>query len=201
MARPGSNGGQTHSGTTGHGATPFIADVTELRRRAREKLEKGAVTDSYEGDLARTIDILNGVLATEIVCVLRYSYHAIMATGIASESVRAEFEEHARDEEEHASWVAERISQLGGKPNLNPEGLASRSASQYVEGASLVEMIREDLVAERIAIEHYQEVVRYFANHDPTSRRLLEKILAKEEEHANDMHDLLEGRDIRALKS
>jgi bacterioferritin len=172
----------------------FLTDVTELRRRAREKLERGAVTDTYEGNLEKTIDLLNGVLATEIVCTLRYRYHAVCATGLPSNSVKSEFEEHARDEQLHADWVAERINELGGNPNMNPEGLAMRSASQYVEGTSLSEMIKEDLVAERIAIEHYQEVVRYFANHDPTSRRLIEKILAKEEEHASDMHDLLEGR-------
>jgi bacterioferritin len=184
------NGGSSASSSN----KPYLSDVTELRRRAREKLERGAVTDTYEGNLEKTIDILNNVLATEIVCVLRYRYHAICATGLPSDSVKSEFEEHARDEEEHALWVADRINELGGNPNLNPEGLATRSASQYVEGTSLSEMIKENLVAERIAIEHYQEVIRYFANHDPTSRRLMEKILAKEEEHASDMHDLLEGR-------
>ncbi len=169
----------------------FLSDVAELRRRAHEKLEQGAVTQAYQGSVQKAIELLNGVLATEIVCVLRYRFHAITATGIASEAVKREFEAHAADEEAHAGWVAERINQLGGTPNLNPEGLASRSASQYVEGVNLVDMIKEDLIAERIAVAHYQELVRYFADHDPTTRRLLEKILEKEEEHANDMHDLL----------
>jgi len=151
----------------------FISDVKELRRRAREHLEKGAVTQSYEGDLARSIELLNNILASEL------------------DSVKAEFTEHAADEQQHADWVAERINQLGGKPNFNPDGMSSRAASQYVEGKNLVDMIKENLIAERIAVEHYQEVVRYFANRDPTTRHLIEKILAKEEEHANDMHDLL----------
>jgi bacterioferritin len=169
----------------------FISDVKELRRRAREHLEKGAVTESYEGDLKKSIELLNNILATELVCVLRYKFHAVTAAGINSDSVKAEFNEHAADEQQHADWVAERINQLGGKPNYNPEGLATRSASQYVEGKNLVDMIKENLIAERIAVEHYQEVIRYFANKDPSTRHLIEKILAKEEEHANDMHDLL----------
>ncbi|MHB1846174.1 MAG: ferritin-like domain-containing protein [Deltaproteobacteria bacterium] len=177
----------------------FLSDVAELRRRARKQLERGAVTDSYEGDLKTTLELLNGVLATEIVCVLRYRFHAIAAQGIDSEGAKQEFEQHALEEQQHAEWVAERVNQLGGKPNFNPEGLASRSSSQYVEGKDLVDMIRENLIAERIAIEHYQEVIRYFGNHDPTSRRLLEKILAKEEEHANDMHDLLVRREGRPM--
>jgi bacterioferritin len=130
-------------------------------------------------------------LATEIVCYLRYRFHAITAMGISSESVKNEFDEHAREEEEHSQWIAERITQLGGKPNMNPEGIMDRASSQYVEGEDLVDMIRENLVAERIAIETYREMIRYFAQNDPTSRALLERILAKEEEHANDMHDLL----------
>lgn len=177
----------------------FLSDVTELRRRAQKKLEEGAVTDSYEGNVEKAIELLNGVLATEIVCVLRYRFHAITATGIASESVKGEFEQHAADEEQHALWVAERINQLGGKPNLNPDGLSVRASSQYVEGTNLVDMIKEDLIAERIAVEHYQELVRYFGNHDPTTRRLLEKILEKEEEHANDMHDLLVSHEGRPM--
>ena len=169
----------------------FFTDVTELRRRARKHLEQGSVTDTYEGDVQKTIELLNTVLATEIVCVLRYKFHAITAQGINSEAVKAEFAEHAQEEQEHADWVAERINQLGGKPNYSPEGLVTRSASQYVEGENLVDMIKENLIAERIAIAHYQELVRFFAGHDTTTRRLLEKILDKEVEHADEMHDLL----------
>jgi bacterioferritin len=174
---------------------PFLTDVTELRKRARKHMERGAVTEDYGGDVEQAIALLNTALATEIVCVLRYKYHAVMASGIHSESVKAEFVEHAADEQEHADWLAERINQLGGKPNMNPEGLLSRSHSEYVEGETLVDMIRENLVAERIAIESYREMIKFFAGHDSTSRKLLETILEKEEEHASDMHDLLEGRD------
>lgn len=174
-----------------HTETPFLTDVTEIRRRAREHLSHGPVTPDYEGDVELSIKLLNEALATEIVCVLRYTHHYIAAQGINSESVRQEFLEHAKDEQEHALMISERIDQLGGNPNFDPEGLLSRSASQYVEGANLVEMMREDLIAERIAIQTYQEMVRYFANHDPTSRRMMEKILANEEEHASDLHDLL----------
>jgi bacterioferritin len=178
--------------TTNSEAQPFLSDIKELRKRAREEIDKGAITPAYELDPQQTIDLLQTVLATEIVCVLRYTMHAVAATGISSEGVKAEFEEHANDEREHAQWVAERINQLGGTPNFNPEGLASRSASQYgPQELNLVEMIKENLIAERIAVEHYRELVRYFGQKDPTSRVLIERILAVEEEHANDMHDLL----------
>ena len=170
---------------------PFLTDVQELRSRAQASLKDGAVTPAYHGDVKQTIDILQSVLATEIVCVLRYTMNAVAATGISSDSVKKEFDEHAKEEQEHARKVAERINQLGGKPNFNPEGLASRSASQYVEGANLIEMIKENLIAERIACEHYRELIRYFGDDDPTTRVMMESILAKEEEHANDMHDLL----------
>jgi bacterioferritin len=169
----------------------FVMDVQAIRRRAREHMEKGAVTNNYEGNVETAIKILNEALATELVCVLRYKFHSIAAQGINSDSVKQEFAEHAQDEQEHAEWLGERINQLGGKPNFNPEGLLTRSATQYVEGDSLLSMIKENLVAERIAIETYREMVRYFADRDPTTRKLLEKILAKEEEHANDMQDLL----------
>ena len=172
-------------------STPFLTDIKEIRRRAREHLEEGAVTKEYEGDVKLTVKLLNEALATEIVCVLRYSSHYIAAQGINSESVKAEFAEHAKEEQDHAMRLAERINQLGGDANFNPEGLMTRSSSQFVQGKNLVDMIREDLIAERIAVQTYQELIRYFANHDPTTRRLLEEILAKEEEHANDMHDLL----------
>jgi bacterioferritin len=170
---------------------PFLTDVTQLRAQARKSIDKGAVTPAYQGDVNQTIEILQSVLATEIVCVLRYTMNAITATGISSEGVKAEFTEHAADEQAHATAVAERINQLGGRPNFNPEGLAMRSASQYVEGENLVEMIKENLIAERIACEHYRELVRFFADKDPTTRVMMEGLLAKEEEHANDMHDLL----------
>jgi bacterioferritin len=168
---------------------PFLTDVKNLRSRARESIEKGAVTPAYQGDVKQTIDILQAVLATEIVCVLRYTMNAIAATGISS--VKEEFDQHAKEEQGHMRAVAERINQLGGTPNFNPEGLASRSASQYSEGGNLIEMIKENLIAERIACEHYRELIRYFADKDPTTRVMMEGILTNEEEHANDMHDLL----------
>ncbi len=170
---------------------PFLTDVKTLRERARAHISKGNLTDSYVGDPKRTIGILQAVLATELVCVLRYTVHAIAATGISSEGVKAEFKQHAKEEHEHALQVAERINQLGGTPDFDPEGLASRSASQYAVGENLVDMIRENLIAERIAVEHYRELVRYFGDDDPTTRVMIEGILAVEEEHANDMHDLL----------
>jgi bacterioferritin len=170
---------------------PFISDVTQLRARARASLDQGAITPAYHGNVKQTIEILQAVLATEIVCVLRYTMNAVAAAGISSDSVKEEFDEHAKEEQVHMRKVAERINQLGGTPNFNPEGLATRSASQYVEGSNLVEMIRENLVAERIACEHYRELIRYFGDQDPTTRVMMEGILTNEEEHANDMHDLL----------
>ena len=172
---------------------PFLTDVKTLRERARKSIDKGAVTQNYGGNVQQTIDILQNVLATEIVCVLRYTMHAISASGISSDSVKAEFAEHAKEEQEHMMAVAERISQLSGKPNFNPEGLASRSASQYGEGGDLIGMIKENLVAERIAVEHYRELIRFFneGEKDPTTKTMLEHILGNEEEHASDMHDLL----------
>lgn len=178
---------------------PFLTDVQELRSRARTSLDKGAVTPDYQGDVQQTIDILQSVLATEIVCVLRYTMNAVAATGISSEGVKDEFDEHAKEEREHMRKVAERINQLGGTPNFNPEGLASRSASQYVEGGNLVEMIQENLIAERIACEHYRELIRYFGDKDPTTRVMMEGILTNEEEHANDMHDLLVAHEGRPM--
>jgi bacterioferritin len=171
--------------------TPFLSDVEDLRARARASIKDGAVTPAYQANVKETIEILQTVLATEIVCVLRYTMNAVAAAGISSDSVKEEFDEHAKEEQEHMRAVAERINQLGGVPNFNPEGLATRSASEYVEGANLIEMIKENLVAERIACEHYRELVRYFGDKDPTTRVMMEGLLAKEEEHANDMHDLL----------
>jgi bacterioferritin len=170
----------------------FLSDITEIRRRARQHIEDGAVTDAYKGDRNVVLRVLNEALATEIVCVLRYKRHHYMAKGIHSQAVAEEFLEHAAEEQEHADLIAERIVQLDGEPNFNPEGLLTRSHSEYVEGESLVEMIREDLIAERIAVESYSEIIRYLADNDPTSRRMMESILAKEEEHAEDMSTLLE---------
>jgi bacterioferritin len=171
----------------------FLTDISEIRRRARQHIEDGAVTDSYKGDRKTVLRVLNEALATEIVCVLRYKRHHYMARGIHSQAVAEEFLEHAAEEQEHADLIAERITQLDGEPNFNPDGLLTRSHSEYVEGESLIDMIREDLVAERIAVESYSEIIRYLADNDPTSRRLMESILAKEEEHAEEMKTLLEA--------
>jgi bacterioferritin len=173
-------------------AQPFLSDVKTLRDRARKSLEDGAVTQNYGLAPEKTIEILQAVLATEIVCVLRYTQHSIAASGIASDSVAEEFAEHAQEEQEHMMAVAERINQLGGRPDFNPEGLATRSASQYAgQDGNLIEMIKENLIAERIAVEHYRELVRFFGQDDPSTRMLMERLLGVEEEHANDMHDLL----------
>jgi bacterioferritin len=170
---------------------PFLTDIKTLRERARHHLSSGVVTSTYGGDVKKTIDILQSVLATEIVCVLRYTMHAVTATGISSEGVKGEFAQHAKEEQAHMMAVAERIDQLGGTPNFNPDGLATRSASQYGAGENLVDMIKENLVAERIAVDHYRELIRYFGEDDPATRVMLEGILVVEEEHATDMHDLL----------
>lgn len=172
---------------------PFLSDIKVLRARAREHIEKGAVTAGYGADLGTVIRILNEALATEIVCVLRYKRHYFMASGINAQSVAAEFLQHATEEQVHADEIAARIVQLGGEPNLSPDGLLTRSHSEYVEGASLLDMIKEDLVAERVAIESYSEMIRYLGNDDPTTRRMLEGILAMEEEHADDLVSLLEN--------
>jgi len=169
----------------------FLSDVQELRRRARQHIEDGAVTPGYTADRDKVIAILNDALATEIVCVLRYKRHYFMAQGIHAQAVAQEFLEHANEEQVHADRIAERITQIGGAPNFNPEGLASRSHSEYVEGDTLVDMIREDLVAERVAIESYSEIVRYLGDRDITTRRMMEEILAMEEEHADDLQKLL----------
>ena len=176
----------------------FVTDVEEIRKRAAQKIEDGAVTDTYQGDVEQTISILNDALATEIVCVLRYMHHYFMATGVHAMAVRDEFKEHADAEREHADKIAERIQQLGGKPDFNPASLVQRSASQYAEGKSLSDMIKEDLIAERIVIEVYQQMIRHFADHDPTTRVMIEKILSDEEEHASDLSDLLFITDPRS---
>jgi bacterioferritin len=171
---------------------PFLTDVKELRRRARQHIENGAVTEAYRGDRTVVIRLLNEALATEIVCVLRYKRHYYMASGIHAQTVAAEFLQHAGEEQGHADEIAARITQLGGEPDFNPEGLATRSHAQYIPGTSLIDMIKEDLVAERIAIDSYGEMIRYISDNDPTTRRMLEGILAVEEEHAEDMKTLIE---------
>jgi bacterioferritin len=170
---------------------PFLTDIKTLRERARRHIENGAVTEGYTADRDTVIKLLNEALATELVCVLRYKRHYFMANGIHADSVAAEFLEHATDEQGHADQIAARIVQLGGAPNFNPEGLLTRSHAEYVEGETLTDMIKEDLVAERIAIDSYRDMVRYFGNDDPTTRRMIEGILAVEEEHADDLVSLL----------
>jgi bacterioferritin len=174
-------------------AQPFLTDVKTLRDRARAHMDDGAVTSNYGADPEKVCSVLNQALATEIVCVLRYKRHYFMAEGIASEAVKDEFLQHAGEEQAHADEIAARIVQLGGAPDLNPEGMASRSHSEYVEGATLREMIREDLVAERVAIESYREIIGWLDGKDSTTRKMLEGILAMEEEHADDMSALLKG--------
>jgi bacterioferritin len=170
----------------------FLTDVSELRRRARQHLEQGAVTEGYRADREKVIQLLNDALATEIVCVLRYRRHHFMAKGIEAESVAAEFLQHASEEQQHADMIAARIVQLGGAPDFDPTGLAAHAHSEYVPGDSLADMIREDLIAERIAIDSYREIAQFLGDEDPTTRRIMEEILAKEEEHADDMAMLLE---------
>ena len=174
---------------------PFLTDVKTLRERARQHIERGAVTEGYKADRETVIKVLNEALATEIVCVLRYKRHYFMASGIHAEGVAAEFLQHANEEQGHADQIAQRIVQLGGEPNFNPEGLLSRSHAEYVEGDTLIDMIKEDLVAERIAIDSYREIIQYLGNDDPTTRRMMESILAMEEEHAEDLVSLLADLD------
>ena len=171
---------------------PFLTDIKTLRERARKHIADGAVTQAYGADRETVLKLLNEALATELICVLRYKRHYYMATGLHAEPVAAEFLQHAVEEQGHADELAARIVQLGGEPNFSPEGLATRSHAEYVEGNTLVEMIEEDLVAERIAIESYSEMIRYLGNDDPTTRRMLEGLLAVEEEHADDLAGFLE---------
>lgn len=171
---------------------PFLTDIQTLRARARQHIEQGAVTPGYRADRETVIRLLNEALATEMVCVLRYKRHYFMAAGINAQSVAQEFLQHATDEQLHADQIAQRIVQLGGAPNFSPDGLMTRSHSEYIEGESLIDMIKEDLVAERIAIDSYRDMINYFGNDDPTTRRLMEGILAVEEEHADDLSSLLE---------
>src|SRR5260221_13253523 len=179
----------------------FPSDLQTLRKRSREHITQGAVTPGYHADRSVVLKLLNEALATEIICTLRYKRHYFMAKGIHAEGVAAEFLEHANEEQQHADQIAARIVQLGGAPDFSPSGLASRSHAEYVEGNSLEEMIREDLIAERIAIDSYREMIAYLGDEDPTSRRMMEEILAKEQEHADDFANLLEdigGEDRKA---
>ncbi|KAF0804195.1 bacterioferritin [Alcanivorax xiamenensis] len=172
---------------------PFLTDIKTLRERARKHIEQGAVTEGYNADRAQVVELLNAALATEIVCTLRYKRHYYMADGLNASIAAEEFLEHAQQEQQHADWLAERIVQLGGAPNFSPEGLQSRSHAEYVEGETLRDMVREDLVAERIAIDSYREIAAYLGEKDPTTRRIMEEILAQEEEHADDMAAILEA--------
>jgi bacterioferritin len=172
---------------------PFLTDVRTLRDRARRHMEAGAVTPDYGADRGSVVKVLNEALATEIICVLRYKRHQFTAKGIHAKSVAAEFAEHAGDEQRHADLLAQRIVQLGGEPDYSPASLVLRSHTEYAEGGDLTEMLEEDLVAERVAIESYGEIIRYVGGGDPTTRRLLEGILAEEEEHADDLSSLLRG--------
>jgi bacterioferritin len=173
----------------------FFTDVKELRRRARQHIREGAVTKGYRADRDTVVKLLNEALATEIICVLRYKRHFFMAQGIHADPVAQEFLQHANEEQQHADQLAGRITQLGGAPNFSPDGLATRSHSEYVEGGSLLDMVREDLVAERVAIDSYGEMIRYLGDDDPTTRRMLEGILAMEEEHADDLSSILATMD------
>lgn len=170
----------------------FLSDIQTLRTRARQHIEQGAVTASYQADLPTVLKLLNEALATELVCILRYRRHFFMATGIAAEGVAAEFLQHANEEQQHADQIAARIVQLNGEPNFNPDGLSGRSHAEYVEGDNLLDMIKEDLVAERVAIDSYREMINYVGDRDTTTKRMLEGILAMEEEHADDLVGLLE---------
>ena len=175
-----------------NGSQPFLSDVKAIRERARRHIEEGPVTPAYEADKETVLKLLNEALATEIVCTLRYRRHYFMAEGLVAEAVKKEFLVHAQEEQEHADQIAERIVQLGGSPDFNPEGLAMRSHAEYKEGTTLTDMIQEDLVAERVAIESYKEIINWIGPRDPTTRRLLESVLAVEEEHADELRSMLQ---------
>ncbi len=183
---------QAHAQPTPHGTSP-ISDTATLRARARKHTDDGAITDSYAGDRKAIIRLLNDALATEYVCVLRYYRHYFMAKGMLADSIKAEFLEHAKQEQAHAGKIAERIVQLGGEPDLNPDTLTKRSHAEYKEGSDLRDMVKENLIAERIAVDSYREMIAFIGDSDPTTRRVLESILEQEEEHADEFADLLEG--------
>jgi bacterioferritin len=173
--------------------TAGLTDVQTLRRRARQDIDKGAITPSYSADRDTVVRLLNEALATEWVCVLRYYRHYFMASGMFADTVKAEFHEHAQQELEHANLISERIVQLGGEPDLDPDTLTRRAHAEYKPGKDLRDMVRENLVAERIAIDSYREMIDYIGDRDTTTKRMLEHVLAQEEEHADDMKDLLDG--------
>ena len=179
----------------------FLTDIKELRQRARQHMDQGPITSGYKADREKVISVLNEALATELVCVLRYKRHYYMARGINAEPIAQEFQQHATEEQAHADQIAQRITQLQGEPNFNPEGITTRSHSEYVEGGSLVDMIREDLIAERIAVESYSEIVRWLGNDDPTTRGMMEAILKVEEEHADDLTNMLATLDPTKAES
>lgn len=186
---------ESSPGSSDKARKPFLSDIEEIRRRARQHIEEGAVTDGYRADRETVIKLLNEALATEIVCVLRYKRHHFMAQGIHADPIAAEFLEHADEEQQHADQLASRIVQLGGRPNFSPEGILTRSHSEYVEGETLVDMIREDLVAERVAIDSYNEMIQYLGDDDPVTKKMLIEILAVEEEHADDLASFLADLD------
>lgn len=173
--------------------SPFVTDLATIRKRARQHIEDGAITDSYTADREVVIRLLNEALATELVCVLRYKRHYFMASGLMADSIKAEFLQHAQEEQAHGDLLAERIVQLGGEPDFNPDILSKRAHAEYVEGTDLRDMVKEDLVAERIAIDSYREIINYVGDKDTTTKRILESILAQEEEHADELSDMLDG--------
>lgn len=175
-----------------------LYDLDQVRREARQSMDKGAVTADYPLDLPRTYELMNQALASEILCVLRYRHHQIIAKGIDYPQVAAQFEEHAKDEEGHMLAIAERIDQLGGDPDFNPTTVTQRASTEYGSGTVLTDLIKDDLVAERVVIEIYRRIVHWFGNGDPTTRRLFERILQDEEDHANDLSDLLATVDARS---
>lgn len=194
-----SNGTQTTQQNPAPIASPpsggkhhFLSDIHALRERARQHVFNGAVTPSYGANREVVLQLLNEALATELVCVLRYRRHYFMANGALGEAIKGELLKHANEEQAHADQLAERIVQLGGEPDMNPLGITDRSHSEYVEGNTLAEMVREDLIAERVAIESYTEMIRFIGEGDPTTRRLLEGILAVEEEHAEELASMLD---------
>jgi bacterioferritin len=191
--KPTANTDTTKPAQPGTDAKPFLSDVKTLRARARKHIEDGAVTEGYVGDRETVLKLLNEALATEIVCVLRYRYHHFVASGIHADAVAAEFLVHSNEEQEHADWLAKRIVQLNGEPNMDPAGLTSRSHSEYVKGANLRDMIKENLIAERIAIDSYKEMIAYIGDKDTTTKHILVKILEIEEEHADELSDWLDG--------
>jgi bacterioferritin len=196
MSQPASNQNPANLSPTGSSQgskSGVLTDVATLRANARKNIEDGAITSTYNADKEVVIKLLNEALATEWVCVLRYYRHYFMASGMLADAVKGEFLEHAQQEQEHANKIAERIVQLGGEPDLNPDTLTARSHAEYKEGQNLREMVTEDLIAERIAIDSYREMIGYIGDKDTTTKRILESILAQEEEHADEFSDLLDG--------